>query len=290
MSVVDGLRGAAPITAEDALEDRVRALGSGSASRRRSGWGATAVRVVIAVAAVLGTWYLVPAVGLVDEIFLPAPHRVLDRLVELVPTRALWDDAAATMVVVGWGYALAVAVGLTSGVLLGTVPFLGRALAPYLGALQALPKVVFAPLLITWLGFGNESKIATAAIVAVLPIIVDTMVGLQAHGEQAARLMHAYAASRWKSFWLLRLPAALPLTFVGLRQGLLLALAGTLLAETLIGSSAGLGHLVKIYNGQILMDAAFAVVTVVAALALAIALLIGWVERRIIFWRGNEVG
>jgi NitT/TauT family transport system permease protein len=252
-------------------------------------WRGPVVRLVLAAVAVLGVWYLVPAVGLIEEIFLPPPHAVLDRLVQLVPTADLWDNARASMVVVLWGYAVAVAVGLTSGVLLGTVPFLGRALAPYLGALQALPKVVFAPLLITWLGVGDESRIGTAAIVGVLPIVVDTMVGLRAHGDQAARLMRVYAASPWKTFWLLRLPAALPLIFVGLRQGLLLSLAGALLAEVLIGSTEGLGHLVELYNGQIQMDSAFAVVAIVAALALIVSAGLSWVESKLIFWRGNEV-
>jgi len=286
MSAIDSVPVTVPVATTSA-DDLVTAFLT--AGRRHRRFRAVAGRVAIAVALVLGTWYALPPLGVVERVFLPAPHDVLGRLIELVQTASLWENARATASVALWGYAVAIAIGLTSGVLLGTVPFLGRALAPYLGALQALPKVVFAPLLITWLGFGNESKVATAAIVAMLPIVIDTMVGLQSCSDDAVKLLRSYRTSRWRTFWLLRVPASLPLVFVGLRQALLLSLAGTLLAEALIGSSEGLGHLVELYNGQILMDRAYAVVVVVACIALVVSVLLAWLERRIIYWRGHEL-
>lgn len=242
------------------------------------------------IAALLVIWHLLPTTGVVNPLVMPTPLATLVALAELVSTGILFKHFGVTMFEVAIGYAIGVTLGFTFGTLLATLASVRAVLAPYILALQSLPKVVLAPLLIAWLGFGVESKIATAVAICFFPLMINTMVGLQLPRPDAMKLMVALGASRRQIFTKLQFPTALPLIFVGLKHSLLLAFTGALVAEILVGSAEGLGRLVQVFNAQIAMDYAFAVVVVVAALAVGFVLLFDALDRRIIFWRQAEEG
>lgn len=242
------------------------------------------------IGALLVVWHLLPTLRLVNPLVMPTPFATLEALADLVSTGIIFGHFALTMFEIGVGYAIGVTLGFVIGAALATLETLRRVMAPYILALQSLPKVVLAPLLIAWLGFGVESKIATAVAICFFPLMINTMVGLQLTRPDATKLMNALGASRRQIFTKLQLPTALPLIFVGLKHSLLLAFTGALVAEILVGSAAGLGRLVQIFNAQIAMDYAFAVVVVVAGLAVSFVVLFDALDRRIIFWRHAEEG
>jgi len=268
----------------DELEERLLA-GPPPAGRRRGLALAISVGTCLAL---LGVWYLLPNLGLVNPLLLPDPVEVGQGFWSLASAGFLLHHMSITMTEVGIGFAIGATGGFLLGTLLGIVPFVRKVLSPYILALQSLPKVVLAPLLIGWLGFGIESKIATAVAICFFPLMINTMVGLTLPAEEPLKLMRSLGASRWQVYRKLRLPVAAPLIAVGFKHSVLLAFTGALVAEILVGSSEGLGRLIAIYNQQIQMDLAFAVVCLLAAMAVAAVMILDFLDRKIIFWREDD--
>jgi NitT/TauT family transport system permease protein len=187
-------------------------------------------------------------------------------------------------VAVAISWVIGCAIGIAIGIALGTSPFIRSAITPYAIAVQALPKVVLAPLIIGWLGFGAESKIALAVLICFFPVWMDTMIGLSLPSSDEFKLMASLRASRWQTFRRLQLPTAVPLMMVGVKHALLLAFTGVLVAEILAASAGGLGTLVKEFSLQLNMPLTVAVVVVVILIAVSLVSLMDWIERKVVFW------
>lgn len=240
--------------------------------------------------ALLGLWWLLPNAGLVNPLLLPDPIDVGRGFVKLAQADVLMHHLGVTLTEIAYGFAFGATLGFVLGTILGTIPFVRKVLSPYILALQSLPKVVLAPLLIGWLGFGIESKIATAVAICFFPLMINTMVGLSLPATDSMKLMRSLGASRRQVYMKLRIPVAAPLIMVGFKHSVLLAFTGALVAEILVGSSEGLGRLIAVYNQQILMDLAFAIVVLLAVIAVTAVMLLNWLDRKIIFWREDEAG
>ena len=117
------------------------------------------------------------------------------------PAATCWPALWITTQEVLYGFALAIAIGFTLGVLVGETAFGERAVMPYLVAIDTMPKVAFAPLFVAWLGFGIASKVALAAFIATFPIVVGTAAGLHAADDNARMLFKTMGASRWQTLW-----------------------------------------------------------------------------------------
>lgn len=231
-------------------------------------------------------WWLIPVVGLMNPVLISTPVDTVQGLWSLITTGDLIGHFLYTMAQVLGGFALGVVTGMLLGTALALVPVLDRIFTPYILAVRSLPIVVLAPLFITWFGFGVESKLATAVTICFLPTMINTMVGLRIPEADTLSLMRALDASRWQIYRKLRLPAALPLIFVGVKHSLLLSFTGVLLAEILLGGSTrGLGTLVRLYSHQIRMDLVFAVVIVLTLLSVLLVMVFDRLDRRFIFWR-----
>ena len=231
-------------------------------------------------------WWAVPVVGLMNPVLISNPIDTVQGLWSLVTTGDLVGHFTYTMAQVLAGFALGVVTGMLLGTALALIPVLDRIFTPYILAVRSLPIVVLAPLFITWFGFGVESKLATAVTICFLPTMINTMVGLRIPGADSLSLMRALDASRWQVYRKLRLPAALPLIFVGVKHSLLLSFTGVLLAEILLGGSTkGLGTLVRLYSHQIRMDLVFGVVIVLTILSVLLVMMFDRLDRRFIFWR-----
>ena len=143
---------------------------------------------------------------------------------------------------------------------------------------------IVAGLIIGWLGFGAESKIALAVAICFFPVWIDTMIGLSLPSADEFKLMAALRASRRQTFVKLQLPSAIPMIMVGVKHALLLAFTGVLVAEILAASAGGLGTLVKEFSLQLNMPLTVAVVLVVVLIAVALVSVMDYVERKVVFW------
>ncbi|WBU37095.1 ABC transporter permease [Homoserinibacter sp. YIM 151385] len=269
------------VIAPDPGVTRVPARRPGVVRRIREG---SAWITIVTIGVMVLAWELVPRLEGVNRILFPTFSDVAAGFVQLLGSGYWWEDLGKTMGAVAIAWAIGVSFGFAMGVLLGTSPFIRTAITPYAIAVQALPKVVLAPLLIGWLGFGPESKIALAVIICFFPVWIDTMVGLALPAANEFKLMQSLRASRTQVFLKLQLPSALPMIMVGVKHSLLLAFTGVLVAEILSASDGGLGKLAKEFASQLNMPLTYSVVLVVVVLAVVLVSVADVIERRVVFW------
>jgi NitT/TauT family transport system permease protein len=169
------------------------------------------------------------------------------------------------------------------GCAIGLVPVVERIVYPYVLALQTIPKVALAPLMIIWVGFGIQSKIVTAGLIAFFPVLVNVVAGLKTVEPRRVLLMRALKASPWQTFIKVRLPSMLPYLFAGLEVGIIFAVIGAIVGEFL-GSSRGLGSLVIQRQAAIDVAGVFSILVYLSAMGIALNLILRSVAKRYAFW------
>lgn len=241
----------------------------------------------------IGTWQFVTAFGFVSPIILPTPMETLKDMIFVGKNllsggymlTALW----ITILEVIYGFALAIAIGFTLGVLVGETAFGEKAVMPYLVAIDTMPKVAFAPLFVAWLGFGIESKVALAAFIATFPIVVGTAAGLHAADENARMLFKTMGASRMQTLIKMKLPTGLPQIFTGLKIGAVGVMAGAITGEFL-GGGKGFGELIRVAASQLNTPRVFSLILYLSLVGLALYLLVQFTQRKVVFWHEERVG
>jgi NitT/TauT family transport system permease protein len=245
------------------------------------------VTVVIAPV-LLGIWYLLTETGAVAPILLPTPEAVLDAVPRVVGANGFADHLTRTGLEVVFGFALGGGVGFGLGLLLGSSTRLRTAYLPLLSALEAVPTVILAPLIIAWFGFGLDGKIVQAAIACFYAVFITTLSGLELAEPESIQLMRSLRASTWQILRKVKIPSALPAIFGGLYLGATTAIIGAVVSE-FVGADSGLGFLMLRYRSS--FDTAAVWVLIFAFLILGlVAYGILWaLERRVVFWRRSEI-
>ena len=188
-----------------------------------------------------------------------------------------------TLVEVVAGFGLAAIIGVGLGCAIGLVSVVERIVYPYVLALQTIPKVAIAPLMIIWVGFGIQSKIVTAGLIAFFPILVNVVAGIKTVEPRRILLMRALKASPWQTFIKVRLPSMLPYLFAGFEVGIMFAVIGAIVGEFL-GSSRGLGSLVIQRQAAIDVAGVFSVLFYLSVMGIALNLILRSIAKRYAFW------
>lgn len=237
-------------------------------------------------------WQVLVWLEVTSELILPPPVDVLDELGDMLANMAsggfVLDNFWVTMKEVLLGFLLAAVAGIGLGILVGETAFGRIVLMPFLVGVNAAPKVAFAPIFVAWFGFGIGAKVAMGAFIAFFPLLIDTAAGLAGTNPEQARLFRAVRASRRQTFLKLKLPNALPFVFAGLKTAAVLAVVGAIVGEFL-GGGRGLGGLIRISSSQLAIDRVFAYVLILSLIGYAAYALVAWLERRIVFWRHDEL-
>jgi NitT/TauT family transport system permease protein len=233
------------------------------------------------VALIITVWVL--ACWLIDipTVVLPSPDKVLRALI--VRRDLLLEEGWVTLKETLYGFLLALAVGLPLAVAVANSRPLNLMFYPLLIALQSVPKVALAPMLLVWLGTGLESKLAIVWLVAFFPIIVDTAAGLRATPKELLELAHSLNASALQIFLKVQLPAALPFVVTGAKVAITLAVIGAVIGE-FVGSSEGLGFLLMSATSQLDTPLAFAALFALSVLGIFVYALVGLGERMMSSW------
>lgn len=241
----------------------------------------------------IGSWQLVTSLGLVSPIILPTPLETLKDMIfvgqNLMTGGYMLGALWITVKEVIYGFALAIAIGFSLGVLVGETAFGEKAVMPYLVAIDTMPKVAFAPLFVAWLGFGIESKVALAAFIATFPIVVGTAAGLHSADENARMLFKTMGASRMQTLIKMKLPTGLPQVFTGLKIGAVGVMAGAITGEFL-GGGKGFGELIRVAASQLNTPRVFSLILYLSLVGLALYMLVTWTQRRVVFWHKERVG
>ena len=246
-----------------------------------------AIAVAFVVVTVLLGWELIVRVGGIPIIILPSPMNVFDQLVivfqQLAPGEFLAGELWTTIQEIMIGFGLACAFGFVIGLWVGQTKFGQRAVMPLFVALEATPKIAFAPVFIAWFGFGITSKFVLAAFMSIFPVIIGTAAGLAATTEDELKLFKSMKAKAWDVFWKLKMRRALPFIFAGLKIAIVAALTGAVAAE-FIGGGIGFGEQIRLAATRLALDRVFALIFILSLLGILLFSLVAWVERKVTFW------
>ena len=241
-----------------------------------------AAPLVLFVVLIVG-WETYVRVFEVPIIILPTPTQIANALYAgfangMFPRHFL---VTAQEVVIGYG------LGIIFGILIGAPIALSKTCEilfyPYSLALQSMPKVALAPIMMIWAGTGIESKIIITTIISLFPVLVNVIVGLRSIDQDRINLIRSLNGSSWMEFRYVRLPSAAPYIFAGMKTAIVLSLLGAITAE-FVGSEAGLGYLMSQLMYRLDTPGVFAVLIILASIGITLFLLADYLHRKVVFW------
>ena len=223
----------------------------------------------------------------VNPVILPPPSSVGARFIVEGPR--LWADFQQTIIKGAMtGYIFGGLAAFTIAILADRSDFLTRGILPVGGFMAALPIVGTAPIFVKWLGSDWESKAAVVAVMVFFPILVNTVAGLKDTNSMQRDLMRTYGAGYWPTLFKLRLPAAMPFVFNGLKIATTLALIGAIVAEFFGSPTVGMGFRISTSFGQLALDMVWAEIVVAALAGSGFYGLMTFVEKRTTFWHPSQ--
>lgn len=225
----------------------------------------------------------------VPVFLLPKPSESLAALIDLWP--GIWPNAAHTLFTTLIGFGMAVAIGLSLGVAVGSSAILYSAVNPLLIGFNAIPKVALVPILVLWFGIGTVPAVLTAFLTAFFPILVNVATGIATVEPELQDVLRALGASKVDVVRKIGLPRAMPYFFASLKVAIALAFVGSVVSET-IAANSGIGYLMLTASSTFQVPLVFAGLFVVAGMGIAMYAAAAVLERRWTGWatRGADFG
>ena len=225
----------------------------------------------------------------VSQVILPAPSLIAQTLAS--STEILWVDFQQTVLKGALrGFIIGALAAFVTAILIDRSAFLTRGLLPIGNFVAALPIVGIAPILVNWFGFDWQSKAAVVVVMVFFPILVNTVQGLRETDAMQRDLMRTYAAGYVQTLIKLRLPAAMPFVFNGLKIATTLALIGAIVAEYFGSPTRGMGFRISTGVGSLSIDLVWAEIAVSALVGSLFYGLIAVFEKRVTFWHPSQRG
>ncbi|WP_442595212.1 ABC transporter permease [Parapusillimonas sp. JC17] len=222
-------------------------------------------------------WFGVP------NYLLPPPLDVFKAFWHGYSTGLLWPHLLTTAAETLLGFILGCSVALVLGGLVAEYKLLEKAVYPFVVALQSMPKVALAPLLLVWFGFGLMSKVVLVALICFFPMFVNVVSGLRSARPELIDLYTAFSATRFQIFKDIKLPSALPAIFAGLQIAIVLSLLGAVVGE-FVASQQGLGSLIQAASLNFDLPTMFACIVTLALMGALATMTMQYVQRRVLFW------
>ena len=249
-----------------------------------------ATRLMVALifgATMLILWEMIVRIYAVPQVILPAPSQIAGAVAGNMPL--LWGDFVQTILkgaVSGW--LIGAAAAIATAIAIDRSPFLQRGLLPIGNFVAALPIVGIAPILVMWFGFDWQSKAAVVVVMVFFPILVNMVAGLRATDAMQRDLMASWAAPYGAALWKLRLPAAMPFLFNGLKITTTLALIGAIVAEFFGSPTRGMGFRISTAVGRLDLPLVWAEIVVAALAGTLFYGIVALIEKKVTFWHPSQ--
>ncbi|MFC3228672.1 ABC transporter permease [Marinibaculum pumilum] len=237
--------------------------------------------VLIVVIALLLLWEGAIHAFDIKPFLLPSPIAVVAELADSPGWYAA--HAGQTLLQTFLGFALAVALGIVMAVGIVYSRWIEQSLYTILVGLNSIPKVAVAPLFIVWLGTGLEPKVAIAFLIAVFPIVIDTVLGLRSVDPDLLDLARSLRGSRFQVLRMVRFPNALPSLFAGMKVGISFAFIGAIVGE-FVASSSGLGYVILSSQATFDTTRMFAAIFLLAVIGTILFYMVELAEKAFIPW------
>ncbi len=230
-------------------------------------------------------WWLATSVlGLAHPVVLPPPQDVLRGFTD--NREFMLEGTLVTSLETLVGFVISSVAAFVMGLALASSTVLERMFSPLLVAVNAVPKIAFGPMLVAWLGWGQPPIQFMIFVMCFFPVVLSTITGLTRTPAELAEMARSLDASRTKMFHKVRIPAALPQLFVGLKLALPLAAVGAIIGEFQAGEAdrPGLGSIIVQTLGQGESDIAFAAFVLIATVTIAMFYVLVGLERLLLPW------
>lgn len=241
-----------------------------------------AIRVRLAQAGVLvlvlGLWQLGSG-RLFDPFYLGSPQGILEVMLHDFRDPQFYADLRITAVEMAAGYGLGAVLGILTGATFARWRFAADVFDPFFVALNSIPRIALAPLIIIWFGIDISSKVVLAATLVYFMTFFSTLAGIRGVDEAVVNVARVMGASHWQIFLKVQLPGALAWITSGLRLSLPFALIGVIVGEFL-AASEGLGYRLNMYSTTYKPNGVFAMLIVLMVIMMVLNWLIGWIEAR----------
>jgi ABC-type nitrate/sulfonate/bicarbonate transport system permease component len=253
-----------------------RGAGFSPKAGRYSGW--------IALMLVIGFWQLAGSAALVNPLFLPAPSAIVRAIWQLAISGALWHHLSYSIMRIGAGWILGTIAGVIVGFAIGLSSLARGVGITFISALFPIPKIALLPLLILWLGIGEEPKIATIALGVFFSTAISVYSGVDNVPRNLIRMAQSFNVPFHAIVIRVIWPGALPSILAGFRITASIALLLVVSAE-MIGAEYGIGAFVLQAGNLMQTDQLLAGVVILSLFGLAVGRLINWLETRLLHWR-----
>jgi ABC-type nitrate/sulfonate/bicarbonate transport system permease component len=253
-----------------------RGAGFAPKAGRHAGW--------IALLLTIGLWQGAGGAGLVNPLFLPTPLAIARAIYQLAISGALWHHLSWSMLRIGTGWLLGTVAGVIVGFAIGLSSLARGVGITFISALFPIPKIALLPLLILWLGIGEEPKIATIALGVFFSTAISVYSGVDAVPRNLIRMAQSFNVPFHAIVRRVIWPGALPSILAGFRITASIALLLVVSAE-MIGAQYGIGAFVLQAGNLMQTDQLLAGVVILSLFGLAVGKLINWLETRLLHWR-----
>ncbi|OSP55388.1 ABC transporter permease subunit [Pseudoruegeria sp. SK021] len=254
------------------------------------GQGNTLWLSVLSIAVLLFVWWLVTAMGWVKPLFVPAPMDIVTKFISVwqtgfTGTPFLEHVAISTSRVFG-AFLLACVIGLPLGLAMGMSPVMRGLFDPPIEFYRPIPPLAYLPLMIIWFGIGETSKILLIFLSVFAPIVLGARSGVKSAAIEQIHAAYSFGATRWQVMRFVILPSAMPEILTAMRIGIGFGWT-TLVAAEMVAATKGLGYMVLSASQFLQTPVVIMGIIVIAFIAFAFDLLIRFVERRVVPWKGR---
>ncbi|GLK18092.1 ABC transporter permease [Herbiconiux flava] len=243
----------------------------------------TWVPPIVVFLALLGIWYAITFLVLDEKrrFLMPPPHEVVAAFFDPATFGEILVALGRTTAVALVGLAIAMVIGIVWAIAMSQAKWVERSLYPYAVVLQCIPILALVPLIGFWFGFEYPARIIVCVMIALFPMVSNTLFGLQSVDPGQRELFQLQRANRWTVLTKLEFPAALPAIFAGMRISAGLAVVGAIVGDFFFRrGEPGLGSLLSTYTARLRSAELFATIFVAALLGVAIFALFGWIGKR----------
>ena len=256
--------------------------------RRANPLASTRVQSVVLLITLLGSWEAAVRLFKVPKHLVPPVSDIGVALWRGLATGPLakdgfWYHGGITLAEILLGFLVGGGIGLAIGIVVSQMPKLEALLEPYVAALQSVPKVAVAPIIVVWLGFGISSKVMIICLLTFFPVLVTSIAGFKAVDPDRVDLLRSLSATPWQIFRKAKFPSALPYIFAGLNMAAAFSVVGAVVGE-FVGAQAGLGVLILQMEAQADTGGSFAVCVVLSLIGILLTGLLRRVQRRVLHW------
>lgn len=231
-------------------------------------------------------WQLAAVAGLINTFLTSSPELIWYSLVDQATSGLLVRSIGVSAVELVIGFGLAAVVGVVTGLVMGRYRYVEYAIEPYVWLLYSAPIIALFPLLVLLLGLGKPTVIAVTFLIAVVPVIVNSMQGVRNVDPNLVRAAKSFGAGEATLLRKVVLPASVPTIMAGLRLGVGRALVGVIIGEFFAGDG-GIGFNISSFAGHLGTTDVLASVVVVIIAGVALNVLARRLEGLADSWRGN---